>query len=86
MNQYWEQLRITYLKNVNEGISTRICYLTDHHGWQSGKYWLLSSQVCFRIILNFDILDLKNVKRRTTSCYYLYIWLDLLPVVSVLTK
>jgi hypothetical protein len=47
VNQYWEQLRTKYLKNVGKDgqCESRICYPTDHHGLQSEGYWLLSSHV-----------------------------------------
>jgi hypothetical protein len=45
--QYWEQLRMTYLKNVDEGNSEpRKCFLANYLGWQSDNYWLLSPKVC----------------------------------------
>ena len=69
VNQYWEQLRTRYLRNVNEGISNRICHLTDHYGWQSGKYWLLSSQVCFHMTEHLQLTVIILVYG--TICYRL---------------
>jgi hypothetical protein len=45
--EYWEQQRMTYLKNVDEGNSEpRKCFLANYLGWQSDNYWLLSPSVC----------------------------------------